>query len=511
MSTGSFTLGGNLSIAVGPLGRNGEAIGSLSSGGTLAAMYSYSKTRGLFGGVSLEGSVIVERQDANALAYGKESISVKALLSGAIPPPQWAQPLVVTLQSCTGMPGGREWVHDSPATLSPAAERGDPFAAAASNSREYAFGGVASPGSVTPGISKKKKTSFPPMTWGRTKSTGSYFDDYAPNADSVTGGDVVDPFKLSSQGYQPAGVNHRRPSKSDDLSKSMQKLALGNSSSAKGSPGASMPVSTSTPASTNFATHFDSDFAPESTPAPKKDMNVDGTFAGLSPGLVSALPQNGGGRKDPEVDLLDFGPNPNPSPLDFDPLGPSARMQPGTRESSNPAPTSTSVRRPPAARASSNPFFDLDTYRPPPPPASASYSGHPQPFSSAPATPPIGYDGARIKSPPSGSRAFSPASSPFSGAARQSPLAGVRQNQQSMFGEPDSDDDLYTPKIPHPSSSAQGPSGRRKSTTSPGPNLSLRPELASPLPSWAKGRAIALFDFDAVQVRFRLFSAIWWG
>lgn len=39
MAAGSLTLGGNLSIALGPLGRNGEAIGSLSTGGKVAAMY----------------------------------------------------------------------------------------------------------------------------------------------------------------------------------------------------------------------------------------------------------------------------------------------------------------------------------------------------------------------------------------------------------------------------------------------------------------------------------------
>lgn len=37
-------------VAIGPLGRNAEGSGSLSSKGKLAAMYSYSKTKGLFGG-----------------------------------------------------------------------------------------------------------------------------------------------------------------------------------------------------------------------------------------------------------------------------------------------------------------------------------------------------------------------------------------------------------------------------------------------------------------------------
>lgn len=58
-----------MSIAAGPLGRNVEGTGSLSSKGKVSAMYSYSRTKGLFGGASLEGSLIVERSDANAKAY----------------------------------------------------------------------------------------------------------------------------------------------------------------------------------------------------------------------------------------------------------------------------------------------------------------------------------------------------------------------------------------------------------------------------------------------------------
>ena len=52
MSAVSLTIGGNLSIAVGPLGRNAEGSGSINTKGKLAAMYSYSRTKGLFGGMS---------------------------------------------------------------------------------------------------------------------------------------------------------------------------------------------------------------------------------------------------------------------------------------------------------------------------------------------------------------------------------------------------------------------------------------------------------------------------
>lgn len=46
MSAGSVSLGGNMSVAIGPLGRTGEASGSVSTKGRVAAMYSYSKTKG---------------------------------------------------------------------------------------------------------------------------------------------------------------------------------------------------------------------------------------------------------------------------------------------------------------------------------------------------------------------------------------------------------------------------------------------------------------------------------
>ena len=48
MAAGSLTLGGNLSIALGPLGRNGEALGSLNTSGKLAAMFVFFRVCTLF-------------------------------------------------------------------------------------------------------------------------------------------------------------------------------------------------------------------------------------------------------------------------------------------------------------------------------------------------------------------------------------------------------------------------------------------------------------------------------
>lgn len=94
---GSLTLGGNVSLAAGPVGRNAEAAGAASLK-SVAAIFSYSKTKGLFAGVSLEGSAIIERKDANTKLYGRP-ISARELLSGAERPPPQAAPLLSILNS----------------------------------------------------------------------------------------------------------------------------------------------------------------------------------------------------------------------------------------------------------------------------------------------------------------------------------------------------------------------------------------------------------------------------
>lgn len=94
---GSLTLGGNVSLAAGPVGRNAEAAGAASLK-SVAGIFSYSKTKGLFAGVSLEGSAIIERKDANAKLYGRP-VSARELLSGGERPPPQAGPLLNILNS----------------------------------------------------------------------------------------------------------------------------------------------------------------------------------------------------------------------------------------------------------------------------------------------------------------------------------------------------------------------------------------------------------------------------
>lgn len=103
---GSITLGGNVSIAAGPVGRNAEAAGTASLKG-VAGIFSYSKTKGLFAGVSLEGSVLIERRDANEKMYNRRVKAVE-LLGGQVPVPPEAEPLMRVLNSKVfGGMGGR--------------------------------------------------------------------------------------------------------------------------------------------------------------------------------------------------------------------------------------------------------------------------------------------------------------------------------------------------------------------------------------------------------------------
>jgi lipid-binding SYLF domain-containing protein len=84
---GDFTLGGNLSITAGPIGRDAEA-----KIGVQSVMFSYSRSQGLFGGLSVEGTVIATRKEDNAAYYGKP-VQARDILSGKVAPPKGASTL----------------------------------------------------------------------------------------------------------------------------------------------------------------------------------------------------------------------------------------------------------------------------------------------------------------------------------------------------------------------------------------------------------------------------------
>lgn len=66
IASGKFTLGADASIAAGPVGRHAEAAADVQ---VPAEVYSYSKSRGLFAGVALEGASLQIDYGANAAYY----------------------------------------------------------------------------------------------------------------------------------------------------------------------------------------------------------------------------------------------------------------------------------------------------------------------------------------------------------------------------------------------------------------------------------------------------------
>jgi lipid-binding SYLF domain-containing protein len=76
---GKFTLGVDASVAAGPVGRQGEA-----AAGVNAEIYSYSRSRGLFAGVALDGTVLAFDRRANRAFYDRHEITTAMITSGQV-------------------------------------------------------------------------------------------------------------------------------------------------------------------------------------------------------------------------------------------------------------------------------------------------------------------------------------------------------------------------------------------------------------------------------------------
>ncbi|MEP6885452.1 MAG: lipid-binding SYLF domain-containing protein [Gammaproteobacteria bacterium] len=120
---GKLTLGADASVATGPVGRQGSAATDISFH---AEIYSYARTRGLFGGIALDGSVISVDRSANAALYGKSGVTATEIFSGQAPAaPATAQRFLERLAQVThtavrGSPAPQADVPASSAAQTPA-------------------------------------------------------------------------------------------------------------------------------------------------------------------------------------------------------------------------------------------------------------------------------------------------------------------------------------------------------------------------------------------------------
>jgi lipid-binding SYLF domain-containing protein len=99
ISGGKLTLGADASVATGPVGRQGSAATDMQFN---AEIYSYARTRGLFGGIALDGSVISIDRSANASLYSKSGVTATEIMSGQAPAaPATAQRFLERLAQAT--------------------------------------------------------------------------------------------------------------------------------------------------------------------------------------------------------------------------------------------------------------------------------------------------------------------------------------------------------------------------------------------------------------------------
>ncbi|HXN74750.1 MAG TPA: lipid-binding SYLF domain-containing protein [Candidatus Acidoferrales bacterium] len=92
-----FKLGGDASVAAGPVGRNATASTDLK---LTAEILSYSRSKGIFAGVSLDGTVVQADKSGDEAMYGA-GVSRHDVLGGTIPVPESARPLIHELDSYT--------------------------------------------------------------------------------------------------------------------------------------------------------------------------------------------------------------------------------------------------------------------------------------------------------------------------------------------------------------------------------------------------------------------------
>ena len=93
---GKYTLGADAAVAAGPVGRLAKAATDIE---LKAEIYSYSRSRGLFAGISLEGSSLQVDDKSNAAFYEKENVLPSGILSGKeVKTPAVAEKLKTSLE-----------------------------------------------------------------------------------------------------------------------------------------------------------------------------------------------------------------------------------------------------------------------------------------------------------------------------------------------------------------------------------------------------------------------------
>jgi lipid-binding SYLF domain-containing protein len=96
--TNKFKLGADASVAAGPVGRHTEGATDWK---LRAEVLTYSRARGLFAGISFNGAVIKQDEDATGELYGRQ-VDFKTILTGSVSAPQSAEKFIAAVKQAAG-------------------------------------------------------------------------------------------------------------------------------------------------------------------------------------------------------------------------------------------------------------------------------------------------------------------------------------------------------------------------------------------------------------------------
>ncbi|HEY6271184.1 MAG TPA: lipid-binding SYLF domain-containing protein [Terriglobales bacterium] len=154
-----FKLGADASAAGGPVGRHAEAATDWKM---RSEVLTYSRARGLFAGVTVNGALVRQDDDATREIYGRE-VPFKTILTGAVPTPQGGEPFVAAVRKITGNetnaanPAPRQKVPvnpppTTPATTAPAPSSSAPAPAPSAPAGDSAPASQAAPAPTPPPV-----------------------------------------------------------------------------------------------------------------------------------------------------------------------------------------------------------------------------------------------------------------------------------------------------------------------------------------------------------------------
>ena len=96
--TNKFKLGADASVAAGPVGRHTEGATDWK---LRAEVLTYSRARGLFAGISFNGAVIKQDEDATGELYGRQ-VDFKTILTGSVMAPQSSEKFLAAVKQAAG-------------------------------------------------------------------------------------------------------------------------------------------------------------------------------------------------------------------------------------------------------------------------------------------------------------------------------------------------------------------------------------------------------------------------